>query len=316
MLIAHSSIQGTGIFQRTAIALAALQVLIVPARSQGQAIEDIEQGVQLGAIHSEIQAPVSELVRPLLESLCPGRVKRNAYTQLGCDNTGEEPAEDHWRAPDYVDGVIFGHFLAADSEDAVVSGSRHEGHDFHWGGTLLMTNRDGAWKPLWYRSAIITRHCMTVPTSRGRQLLVCELGTGGMGHAQHAIFSLDLQEGQPVQELLIGTDTFDTIQARQTQTVERVEWVATAGAPFLRIHLRHARRECRKEWYECGEDDYVPVDPQPGEYTIDFTLQDSRLVLSTASASLFRRLFPELAKYQPDGILSNGFPPPPITPKK
>ena len=273
---------------------------------QAQLIEEIEEGVRLGAVPLEIQPPISDVVRPLLEVMCPGRVIRNSYSLLGCDSTAPEPGNDNWRPPNYVDGILFGHYLSPESEDVILSGSRHEGHPSQWGGTLLMTQQDGEWRPVWYRSDIITRHCMKVATSTGREMLVCELGIGGMGHTQHALYSLDLQADNPVQELLIATDTYDQVSEKQTQTVDSVRLIATADGPLLRVDMHHARSECHKEWYECGENDFVAADPAPGEYNLDFVLQGSRLVISPASAAVFNRLFPELAKYLPDGIISNG----------
>lgn len=290
-------------------ALVGLLVLMVPFGLPGQLIEQVEEGVTLGAVPSEMQPPISADVRPLLESMCPGRVIRDFYFQLGCDATTPEPGADTWRPPQYVDGILFGHFLSPESEDVILSGSRHEGHPFRWGGTLLMTKQNGKWKPLWYRAGIITRHCMTVATTTRRQILVCESGYQISGHKQHALYSLDLQADNPVQELLIATDTYDQVSEKQTQTVNSVRLIATAEGPLLRVGMQHAHYECHKEWYECREKDFVAADPLPGEYSLDFVLQGSRLVISPASLPLFSRLFPELAKYLPEGLISNGEPP-------
>jgi hypothetical protein len=249
-------------------------------------------------------------VNPLLEAICPGRVIRNAYfQQLGCAEVNPEPGNAKWRPPAGVNGVLHGHFLSPTSEDVIVSGNRHEDHSLNWGGTLLMTKRDGLWTPVWYRSGIITRHCMTVATGNGRQILVCESGISGMGHASHVLYSIELGSDDPVKEVLIATDAYDGTGEKQSQSIERVRLIETANGSFLRVQVNHARYECRKDWYECQENDFIATDPPPGEYTLDFELKEARLALSAASAALFGQLFPELAKLLPTGMISNGQPP-------
>ena len=49
----------------------------------------------------------------------------------------------------HPEGVIYGHFLSATSEDAVVSGWSAETNPYLWNSTLLLTKGSGTWKPLW-----------------------------------------------------------------------------------------------------------------------------------------------------------------------
>ena len=293
------------------LAVFALLWLVSVYSLRGQLIEGNEEGVDLGAVPSDIQPPTSDVVQPLLEAMCPGRVIRNAYFLLGCDTSAPEPGDDHWRPPDYVNGVLFGHFLSSDSQDVILSSSRYEGHPLQWGGTMLMTRENGLWKPIWYRSGIITRHCMKLATFSGQEILVCDLGTAELGHTRHALYSIELRSDNPVQELLLATDTYDQVSEKQTQTMDSVQLVSATNAVILRVHLHHERRVCNKEWSECGENDYAAADPPPGEYSLEFALQGSRLVISPAGAPLFSRLFPELAKYLPEGVISYGEPPGP-----
>jgi hypothetical protein len=287
-----------------------LGLALLPGSAPGQLIEPVEDGVKLGAVRSELQPPTSDVVVPLLETLCPGQVVRSAYfQQLGCGEMHPEPGDSNWRPPLGVNGVLHGHFLSPTSEDVILSGNRLEGHPYRWGGTLLMTRQDGRWKPVWYRAGIITRHCMTLPLATGRQLLICESGYQVNGHKQHALYSLELGQDNPVQQLLFATDSYEAAAEKQTQTVAEVALVRVAGPPLLRVRMRHERHECRKPWYECGEGDLVAVDPVPGEYILEFALQDSRLVLSSASTELFGDLFPALVNVPPEELISHGQPP-------
>jgi hypothetical protein len=116
---------------------------------------------------------------------------------------------------------------------------------------------------------------------------------------------LELGETEPVQELLIATDSYSSVSERQEQRVEAVSLV-DGGATALRVQLHHERRVCSKPWEECRDEDFHPADPPPGNYELDFVLKGSRLVIAPASEALVRQLFPEHAKYLPDGIISNG----------
>src|SRR3990172_1105496 len=97
-------------------ALVGLLVLMAPLGLPCQLIEQVEEGVTLGAVPSELQPPISADVRPLLESMCPGRVIRNSYfQQLGCDGAVPEPGDSTWRPPLGVNGILHGHFLSPTS---------------------------------------------------------------------------------------------------------------------------------------------------------------------------------------------------------
>ena len=77
-------------------------------------------------------------------------------------------------------GVIFGHFLGPESDDAAVSGSSSESHPDRWGGTLLLSRHDGVWVPVWYRSALILDSCEKVTLPNRREVLLCEDEDAGM----------------------------------------------------------------------------------------------------------------------------------------
>ena len=123
------------------------------------------------------------------------------------------------------EGVIYGHFLSANSEDAVVSGWSAETHPYLWNGTLLLTKSKGTWKPLWYKSAVLTRSCGKAAMPSGREVLFCEAEDAGMGHVFHYVFWVDLTA--PViwqKSLLTVADSYTSSCVIRRQDVQRVTW--------------------------------------------------------------------------------------------
>jgi hypothetical protein len=122
-------------------------------------------------------------------------------------------------------GVIFGHFLGPESDDAAVSGSSVEGHPARWGGTLLLSRRHGAWIPMWYRSRMIIDICEKIVLPDRREILLCEDEDSGMGHAFHDLYSVDFAHPADLEHsLLAEADTFDDYCATQKQVTKRVQW--------------------------------------------------------------------------------------------
>ena len=100
-------------------------------------------------------------------------------------------------------GVIFGHFLAPESDDAAVSGSSAEGHAGRYGGTLLLSRRGGAWTPIWYRSALIIDSCEKIALPDQRQILLCEDEDSGIGHALHYLYAVDFEHPSDLLDSLL-----------------------------------------------------------------------------------------------------------------
>lgn len=122
-------------------------------------------------------------------------------------------------------GVIYGHFLSPDGNEAAVSGWSTEGHPHRWGGTLLLTERGGAWIPIWYRSGTITDVCEKITLPGRREILLCEDEDGGMGHALHDLYSVDFVRPIDLEHsLLAEADTFDDGYVKQKQVLRRLHW--------------------------------------------------------------------------------------------
>jgi hypothetical protein len=122
-------------------------------------------------------------------------------------------------------GVIFGHFLGPESDDAAVSGSSAESHPERWGGTLLLSKRGGVWVPVWYRSALIIDSCEKVTLPNRREVLLCEDEDGGMGHALHYLYTVDFDHPADLQRsLLAKADSFKDGCVSQKQVLKSFHW--------------------------------------------------------------------------------------------
>jgi hypothetical protein len=121
-------------------------------------------------------------------------------------------------------GMIAGHFQEPHSEDAIVSGWSAESHPYHWGGTLLLSRRDGVWSPIWYKSGLITSFCEKATQPDGREILLCEFEDGGMGHRYHTLYTVDSRRPSPGTPPLVLADSFSDGCVKQKQVMEPVRW--------------------------------------------------------------------------------------------
>jgi hypothetical protein len=124
-------------------------------------------------------------------------------------------------------GVVFGRFVDSGVESAAISGSSAETHPYHWGGTLLLTRDHGKWHPNWYKAGLITRSCERAARPDGRDILICELEDGGMGHRYHELNAIDLRKPSSAAPPLVLADSFESdFCVAQQQTLGAVRWEA------------------------------------------------------------------------------------------
>lgn len=129
--------------------------------------------------------------------------------------------------------IIFGHFLGPASDDAAISGSGAETHPNLWGGTLLLTKRNGSWVPVWYRSAMITDSCEKELLRDRREILLCEVEDGGMGHYLHYLYTADFKHPADSRRNLIAeAESFEDSCFKQTQVFRTIRWIEP-GIKFL-----------------------------------------------------------------------------------
>jgi hypothetical protein len=168
-------------------------------------------------------------------------------------------------------GVIFGHFTGSDTDDAAVSGWSAETHPDLWGGTLLLTRRDGKWTPVWYKSAVLTHSCRTVTMPSLRDVLLCEAEDGGMGRQFHYLFSVDLTRPADIRKTLLATaDSYHSQCTIRQQEIQLVDWTSTRR--LLSITLRTPQWQ-RVSSETCAGDPPAKKRP-PLRSTLEFDLTD------------------------------------------
>jgi hypothetical protein len=254
----------------------------------------------------------------LLAYVCKGRVKATTVLGdekgFGCDDAvlpsqgGSKlpgfrvdqltpPTPSTTRAPNQiwfhgVSKVIYGHFLSPSSNDAALSGWGGETHPAFWGGTLLLTSQGGEWRPVWYKSAVITRFCRKITGSTGRDLLLCEEEDGGMGHSYHILYVVDFTSPKSPWDSAVFTAYSYLLMCReqQVQSIERlILRPAELTSPFLTVLARHGRRDLSERETEACAQDQLRSSPATRNYQVDFLLGESLVpTLDTArSAALF-----------------------------
>lgn len=247
----------------------------------------------------------------LLAQVCTGQIKETTVLEepgFGCDHpatsngTGNGlPAfrVDEFASPrpsteatpsqiwfSGVSKVTFGHFLSPSSDDAALAGWGGETHPSFWGGTLLLTKRDGKWQPVWYKHAIITRYCQRLTTSTGRDILLCEEEEGGMGHSYHILYVVDFTAPKSPWDSAVFTADSYLLMCRdqQVQSIERLIFRPDVRTPpFLTVLARHGRKRLSDRETEACAQDRLHSAPATRNYRVDFVLREA-LVPTTESA--------------------------------
>lgn len=226
-------------------------------------------------IASGVRALSAADATAILSGFCAEFVRRVEGVGLTCSTQKLGPAfSDIVDAEFHPEGVIYGHFLSATSEDVVVSGWSAETHPDLWNGTLLLTKSSGTWKPLWYKSAVLTHSCGKAAMPSGREVLFCEAEDGGMGHVFHYVFWVDLTAPVIWQESLLSVaDSYTSSCVVRHQEVQRVTWDDSNRILVIEIRTPQWRRTSR----ETCAGDPRPMKRPPLTLTRQFALTDNGL---------------------------------------
>jgi hypothetical protein len=223
-------------------------------------------------IQSEVQRLDLTETEVLLRRFCTAGIRHEKFG-LKCSTGDLDSAfSDIVDRQFHPQAVVYGHFLSATSEDAVVSGWSAETHPLLWGGTLLLTKRNGGWAPVWYKNSVITHSCEKVMTPGKRELLVCEDRDGGMGHILHYVYNVDLRKPTDRRTSpLVLADSFNNICVGRKQRITSLKWLERDFTLYVTIATPTWRRSARQI---CAGD--PPDGPRPPRIgTLVYQLSDT-----------------------------------------
>lgn len=166
-------------------------------------------------------------------------------------------------------GIIAGHFQYPHSEDAIVSGWSAESHPYHWGGTLLLSRKDGVWSPVWYRSGLVTSFCEKADQPDGREILLCEFEDAGMGHRYHTLYTVDSRRPAPETPPLAFADSLSNGCVSQKQVMEPVRWAGDRRS--FSVEIRTTAWEFEQA-AACGS---RPPRRPPASAMLEFTMTNN-----------------------------------------
>lgn len=169
------------------------------------------------------------------------------------------------------EGVVYGHFLSAQSEDAVVSASGCEPHSDGYGGSYLLTRSANAWRVVWYKPGILTSQCSRIPLPN-YQGLVCYVADIAQGTAFEVLYTLDLGKPAPERNFFFrSTDTTgaSTSSPRGPMQRSRVDRIVLSGNKITILASFGMQRRYRRMQVDPGAPVDIPVSPYQVEYVLD-----------------------------------------------
>jgi hypothetical protein len=186
----------------------------------------------------------SEETRSLLANFCLTPIHN--IVGIGQTCSTRELGKDFANITDHTfhpRGVIFGHFLGPDTEDAAVSGWSAETHPYLGGGTLLLSRRDNRWIPVWYRSAVIIDACEKIELPNRREILLCEDEDSGMGHALHYLYTVDLEHPSDLRHSPLAiANSYKDDCVQQSQVLKGIRWSEDRHELYLELETTEWKR--------------------------------------------------------------------------
>jgi hypothetical protein len=200
--------------------------------------------------------------------------------------------------------LVKGHFRSATSDDALVATSGCEPHATNFGGAMLLTRRDGAWRRVWYEPGLIIDRCRIFRLPSGQDVLLCEdlYVQGGCEH--HTLFTIapSAPGGRRMRTVMAISDNLRAcyVSTRLWRAfIERIELQDLNGdrIPDLRVLVQYGRRyrrlsEAEVERYCAGENPRGIPTPPLAQHRFEFLYGGDGFRLAPGSASPFH-LFPK-----------------------
>jgi hypothetical protein len=141
-------------------------------------------------------APMPEAeAKEVLQAVCPGPIAMERDSDdkgaWGCATCPAYVIQGEWPFGWDLQAVHYGHFTAAEADEAALAMGGCEPHSMSFGATVLLTRVDGQWRMKWFESGLITSRCAAVQRNDKRDLLVCETEDIHQGVADRDLFTVD-----------------------------------------------------------------------------------------------------------------------------
>ncbi len=199
-----------------------------------------------------------------------------------------------------LDHVILGHFVAPDSEDAMVTiaGCEEMHASIGWG--FLLTRRGGNWESIYDLLGLDLRRCHRMRFRSGRELLVCEdyrMDSFVLMHSVTAVFVKG--ESLSFRNLITASDTTRMCDSQERVQSAEIDKVEFGDNVIWFTASRGEMRDSDRRQELCQEaQTHRPAAAGPGprvvkSYRIDYSFDGQRFKLTQASeaaAKLFRPL--------------------------
>lgn len=219
-------------------------------------------------------------------------VEAKPFEAVACGPKGCKVCPDGTTGEMELRTILYGSFVSAHSEDALITTGGCEPHAMNFGGAVLITSKNGKWQKIWYEPGLIADQCRKVKGSDGREILVC-LGTyTGQGENDEVLYAVDVSKPTEKRQInLFGiSDTTMTCAAEVTGggivQILLTGTGVTAQVRFGKRKLTAAERRKCEAAYAQGKEPEVHVPEK--HYEIRFLLRGDRFVLDEATRPAFR----------------------------
>lgn len=212
----------------------------------------------------------------LIAAACPGG-KLAGKEVLCSTNCKTFPGGgSDWAGGWKIAGVLRGHFLAADSEDAVLAEEGCLPHSAFFGGSFLVAKRSNGWVPVRFRQGLITNQCHKFAAADGRDVLICQHSYGGQGYVFRDLQFVDLRTPptDPDEVVFRTVNTLATCGESATDgpnfpvennSIDRIEYTAAS----MTVYARYGRAALNRGQVDACSREHWPSVPTKA-YQIHF----------------------------------------------
>lgn len=233
--------------------------------------------------------PADWAERPLfpVDSTTEHRAEFRTLVETPCESTNDRRR---------FDTVTFGHFLGSKSEDAVVNTFGCEPHSLLFGGSFLLTKREGKWVSLGYHPGMITNQCHILPTGSGVDFLLCSHVLGMQGSVSRVLRAYDFRTPKRPRILFslavwneMRAHDVDAFPVAEQGVIESVDFDDLDGDGVADVSIvartgRVKRTVAERRRFIASRATWAPP-LRVASYRVEYLVQWDRLALTPRSAT-------------------------------